>query len=132
MPELDDQQQAWIDGLRALADFAEVNPDAISVYATFQVDVFADDAADMARLAKSIGVPFEKTSSDTWYSLRKRFGPHTIQVTSARENVCEQVLVGTKTVQKPDPDLLAAVPTVTVAEPVFEWKCPDSILAAAS
>lgn len=44
--------------------------------------------------------------------------------------VCERVQVGTKTVQKFDPEQLASVRKVTVQEPVYEFRCPDPIIAA--
>jgi len=47
-----------------------------------------------------------------------------------RDGVCERVQVGTKTVEKPDPDAIVNAPMVTVQEPVYEWLCPDPIITA--
>lgn len=41
--------------------------------------------------------------------------------------VCERVQVGTKTVQKIDPDFLVNVPMIDVEEPIFEVRCPDPL-----
>ena len=43
---------------------------------------------------------------------------------------CERVQVGTKTVEQYDPEALAAVPMVTVEEPVYEYRCSDDPLRA--
>ena len=43
--------------------------------------------------------------------------------------VCEQKQVGTKVVETYDPEQLAALTKITVEEPVYEYFCPDPILA---
>jgi|TARA_R100000482_G_scaffold124710_2_gene78569 hypothetical protein len=43
--------------------------------------------------------------------------------------VCERVQVGTKSVEKYDSDALLSIPKITVDEPVYEYRCPDPILA---
>ena len=43
--------------------------------------------------------------------------------------VCEQRQVGTKVVETYDPEQLAALTKITVEEPVYEYFCPDPILA---
>ena len=43
---------------------------------------------------------------------------------------CERVQVGTKTVEQYDPEALAAIPKVTVEEPVYEYRCSDDPLRA--
>ncbi len=129
---LTDRQREWIDGLRSLADFAERHPDVASAYSTLSVNVFAADAAEMADIARRFGGPFEKVSEGSFYNLRKFFGPHKVDVCASHDNVCERVQVGTESREVPDPDALAAVPTILVDEPVYQWVCPDSILAAAA
>lgn len=44
--------------------------------------------------------------------------------------VCERVQVGTKKVEKYDPEALSAIPKIVVEEPVFEYRCPDPITQA--
>ena len=45
--------------------------------------------------------------------------------------VCKRVQVGTRVVEKPDPDYEPEeVPTIQVEEPVYEYRCPDPIVAA--
>lgn len=41
------------------------------------------------------------------------------------EAVCEKVQVGTETVEVPDPN----APKIIIEQPVYEIRCPDSILA---
>lgn len=48
------------------------------------------------------------------------------------ETACERVQVGTKTVERVDPEAFAALPKVTVDEPVYEYRCTDPIAAAVS
>lgn len=44
--------------------------------------------------------------------------------------VCERIQVGTKKVERLDPDALRDIPRVIVDEPVYEYRCPDPIVAA--
>jgi hypothetical protein len=43
---------------------------------------------------------------------------------------CERVQVGTKRVERFDPKALAAIPKITVDEPVYEYVCADPIVSA--
>lgn len=47
-----------------------------------------------------------------------------------REGVCEKVQVGTKKVERVDPEVYDSLPRVEVEEPVYEYRCPDPITAA--
>lgn len=42
-------------------------------------------------------------------------------------SVCTRVQTGTRTVTEPDPDAVAALPTITREEPVYEWRCADAL-----
>lgn len=48
-----------------------------------------------------------------------------IEINIPRDVVCEKVQVGTKTVQKMPENFV--IPTIDVEEPVYEWKCPESL-----
>lgn len=129
---LTDEQRAWIEGLRELADFVEAHPE-IDAASTFTLNLWMHEKSDLADWMKRLGGKWDKyTGLDAYFIMRRMFGPHRIELNANREAVCERTQVGTKTVEKPDPELLAAVPLVTVEEPVYEWKCPDSLLAEAS
>lgn len=42
-------------------------------------------------------------------------------------SVCVRVQTGTRTVTEPDPEAVAALPTITREEPVYEWRCADPL-----
>jgi hypothetical protein len=109
---MSDHTRAWVDGLRKLADFVEKHPTLGEELSAVSILVYACTSEEFIQLAKELGSG-EKVSEDSWYTLRRRFGPHRFELFTDRNEVCERVLVGTQTVLKP----------------VYEWHCPDSILA---
>lgn len=118
-------------GLRELADFLEANPELMDymVMPTFYVFPYGGNAL-FARLALTLGNA-RKSVSGSYYNVERDFGPITLQVTASRERVCERVVVGTEEVEvtEPDPEAVAALPTVTRIETVekVEWVCPPSL-----
>jgi hypothetical protein len=54
--------------------------------------------------------------------------PWKIEINIPRDEVCEKIQVGTKMVEKINPEF--TIPMITVEEPVYEWKCPEVILDA--
>lgn len=118
-------------GLRQLADMIEQNPD-IAKFATlthlyaFHVTSGADQAA-LARAALKHGAKVDKEVSDDLHNLLLSWDGVSAYVLANRKNVCELVVVGSREVTEevPDPEALAAVPTVTVTrtEDVTEWRC---------
>lgn len=123
---MNERQVAWAEGLHQVADFFAEHPELCPPYGeTF--NIFAHDREHLAEKARSFGT-CDKVEQDYWYVLRKVFGPHKVDLTIERECVCTKVQVGTRTVTKPDPEAIAAVPTIEVEEPIYEWECPDSIL----
>ena len=83
---------------------------------------------EFKRLAKSFGA-CEKVIRDDYYILRKRFGPIIFDLFSTRTSVCERVQVGEKEI--PEQVIPARSEEIVPAhkEPIYEWKCPESILA---
>lgn len=124
-----DTANSFADGLRELADFVEPRPELFSVYVVAGVwlNLFADSREEFAEKARDFG-DADKIERGDWYILRKRFGPHGVDLNIRREKVCTRVQVGTRTVSAPDPEAAAALPLVETEEPVYEWQCPDSIL----
>lgn len=122
-------------GLRDLADWVEANPDQISdLYPSVNLLLSVggrggrDRIASIARTGLDAGVKVTKEYSEKWAGVKLHFGPHvTVDAYAARDEVCERVVVGTReeTKEVPDPEALAAVPTVTVTETVedVEWRC---------
>lgn len=132
------EQQDYIDGLRALADFLDENRDLTPHYGR-GVDValffsLGDEPA-MAKVwladkARRFGKA-EKSKTSPFYEVARRFGPHKLSA-NVRENlVCEQVHVGTRTVEREVLPPGVEMVTETVKEPVYEWRCPPSLLEAA-
>jgi len=119
-----DYMKDWCKGLRDMADFAESHEDLSEYPTSFTLNLFADDAEEMAKMARRLGTS-EKHEDSLWYFLSRSFGPHSVSLNIRREEICERVQVGTKKVMKPAPD----TPQVEVEEPVYEWSCPDSVLA---
>jgi hypothetical protein len=118
----------YAEGLRQLADFAEAHPNLVDEDCFgLNVNVFARDRAEMAVMVRELGSA-EKYESGAFYYLRRRFGPHNLDLCINREQVCERIQTGTRVVTRPDPKVVADIPMVEVEEPVYEWVCPDSIL----
>jgi hypothetical protein len=130
------ERQAYIDGLRAVADFLQANPALVSsvVYRSFvSCNSHSPSSPDLLEAARAAGGKWEKHVDETDFHLTRSFGPHTITLFVGRENVCERVITHTETIthEVPDPEFVANIPTVTVTEEVehVEWVCPPSLLA---
>ncbi len=128
---LTETQQAFVAGLRQVADFLADKPELVRAVArstTFYAWTF--DKPTFARLALMLG-DAEKSSDTDYYNVERSFGPLTLQVTARHEHVCERVVVGVETVEvtAPDPEAVAALPRVTRTETVekVEWVCPPSL-----
>lgn len=117
--------RALIDGLREFADFLEQYPDAGRVWSCGNVfNVFGD----LQGVARSGYGKLEKDTCGHFFTLRKRFGPISLEWNQAREDVCTKV-VETRKVMKP---VMRQVGMEEVEEEVVTWKCPDSLLKEAS
>jgi len=116
--------RAWAKGLREVARFAEQHPDLFEACMGERFSLFAHNKEEMVAMAREFGA-CKKCHDGSFYNLRRRFGPHTLELCILSERFCERVQTGTRTVEKPDPE----APTITVEEPVFEWVCPESVLA---
>lgn len=95
-----------------------------------RLDVFGiADRDALVGLARAIGGKWEKDPYGSLFTLKQEVRRGVVvELTTSREAVCEQVVVGEETVEVPDPELVAEVPTVTITRPVTEWRCPDSLL----
>jgi hypothetical protein len=123
-------------GLRALADFVEANPDLDKEldYPLRHLSdpVLGDEAAGVlakfARAAARGRVQHRKGGDDKHFELALHFGSAvTLTLWADRNQVRERVVVGTEKVTKkvPDPAKLAEVPEIEVTETVeqVEWVC---------
>lgn len=126
---------AFVEGLRALADWYEQNPTAELPHSQ-EIAVMADDTKENARKwAQCLGT-FTKDIDDTFVRLRRSFGLVTLRVVFLRDAVCQKRVVGTKTIKEMVPDPAAPKVTMEVQDPnaplveverteeVTEWDCP--------
>ena len=117
-----DEQQAWLDGLRAMADWFEQHPEWIDESYPAWVNIYPSSKANLARLTKDLG-RVEKIHDENLFYVRRRFGPHQIDGNVMRQEVCRRVVTGTKQIPE------RVVPAHE--EEVVEWECSPSLLGDA-
>lgn len=122
-------------GLRDLAAWVEANEGLVAdLYPGVDLLLCASGTGRdrIAAIARSglatAGVRVTKTYSEKYAGAQIHFGRYVkVDVYAGRDEVCERVVVGTREVTEevPDPEALAAVPTVSVTKTVedVEWKC---------
>lgn len=134
-PRADDSRREWIDQLRAVADFLETHPDwqipglGVRVAAVHYEPLHGDAKQFVARHTRMLGTA-EKGTRDDYFDVRRAFGPHEVVVVAKRDDICERVVLGTKTVEVKVPPPGVEMLTETREVEVVEWVCPESILAA--
>jgi hypothetical protein len=129
---------AYIEGLRALADTLEQNPDLPlpSHGSTMAISWYSwDDAAQMAAIARALPCDWVKdvTGADEDYAhfhLRGSVAGLNLKITSYRNTVCTRRVTGTREVTEEVPDPDAPMVTVTTTVEDVEWDC-HPVLAAA-
>ena len=126
--ELTSEQQEWIDGLHDMYVFLSSRPDLIDVYSTVHLNQFADDKQEFAAKARLLGSA-QKASSGNYYSHKRRFGPHCLELNIGSQYMCERVQVGTKKVSTLVPPEGVELIEVITEQPVYEWSCPESTLS---
>jgi len=124
--------EEYIAGLREYADLLEANPGLPRTTGEYFCWP-CTSSEQMVATVRLFGGQWDKRTSEgsDYFTLERFIGPHRISVYTARENVCERVVIGTETVEIPDPELVADVPLVTVEQDVVRWVCPESLLADA-
>lgn len=118
MSESIDKATAAAEGLRAFADSIERHPELARTLDYSRLTVIADDADDFAYLVRALGGKRTKNPQSWYLHVTRSFGPLNVGIAGVR--VCERVVVGTETVEIPDPN----APKVTVEQDIVEWKCP--------
>ena len=89
---------------------------------------FVPGASELASVAKALGQAY-KATLPAWFSVGRKFGPISFEISARRENVCRRVVTGTREVPE------TVVPATTIpahVEEIFEWECPESLLAEAT
>jgi hypothetical protein len=117
----------FADGLRELADWYEAHP-TIELPTTQRFDIFLDNKAEFAAIARAMGTLEKVVTGDDSYSfviLKKSFGPVSLDANASRDEVCVSRQVGTRTVTR---QVATDYKTIEVEEPIIEWDCP-SLLA---
>ena len=135
------RRDAYIKGLRALADALEQNPGDLPLPyegnvsdITFHFLSAADPRAEMAAAARALPCNWRKNVSDytarggeAYFDLKGELHGVKVELTAYRADVCERVVTGTREVTEKvkDPEALAAVPEVEVTRTVedVEWVC---------
>lgn len=84
--------------LRSLADLIEAKPDlAGSPFGEVSLTIFPEDADDAARLIRQLGGARTKEDHGSYLTVRRDFGARVVlDISAHREQVCEQVVVGTE------------------------------------
>ncbi len=138
MSDLTWEQAEWVESARALVDFLEQRPSLIPL-SGIDAHPYINGKEELAAALRLLG-PAEKYASELFIGARRSFGPHSVVVSDYRRNVCERVQVGTKrvTVQATSAEELpedALSPRARevweyeTEQPVFETRCPPSLLA---
>jgi hypothetical protein len=143
------KRAAYIDGLRALADILESNPEVplpwtgASEYSEIAISDFLhveNPREALAAAARAFrGVKWDKgvredATYGNYFDLTGRLHGLYVRLTANRDAVCERVVTGTREVTETvkDPEALAAVPEIEVTRVVedVQWAC-GSVLAPA-
>jgi hypothetical protein len=118
--------------LRLIAAFYDEHPDMPVPYLGLddELSIYIvnsqNPTATLAAVAKQFGRA-QKTMGETFFNVGRRFGAITLRAMAYREAVCERVVTGTRTVERP---ITETVGTEEVTEEVVEWRCPESLLSA--
>lgn len=116
-----DEKHAYIEGLRDLADYLETSELDLPYYSGIRLDVFTYGENNFADQQRKLGGFREKVLEGSYAIVRRRFGPHAIEVNISREKVCTRVEVGERVVPATEERI----------EKVYEWKCPEGFTASA-
>lgn len=128
VPEMTKEQAEYVAGMYAAADFFAEHPHLIQSYWSPHVyNLFADDVADMARLAREAGGKFDKKPDQIYFVLERKFSARAfLRILVTRSQSCERVEVGRETVMVADPSFKP--PMIPEERVIYEWRCPDALL----
>jgi hypothetical protein len=129
-------------GLRALADIIDGDPDLPLPYVgnSIESSIFAHSREELAAWARAIGGRLDKTvdeDSDSFgFELHGSIRGYRVVLYGDRNEVCTRRVVATREVTEevPDPDALAAVPTITVTKTIEDvaWDCHPMLAESVS
>ncbi len=115
-------------GLRDLADWIEAHPEVSPELYKAEVNAFPNEDAENV---KTWALAMSPCAKDYWsesanlFTLRRKFGPVTLEATFNRSAVCERVVTGTEEVTNlvPDPSVYVPLVEVTETREIVEWVC---------
>jgi len=118
--DLQKRQQA-INDSRVLLDWLEAHPEVDLPYNVQYGMLIAsvNTKDELATLARAFGECEKEFADDSFY-LRKRFGSTQLYAFTARQQVCERVVVGTEEIPE-------QVVPARVRE-IVEWRCAEPLL----
>lgn len=127
-------RQDFTAGLRRIADLIDEHSDLPLPYegTTTRLLWFLDTPEQLNIVSKAMGGHREKDIGDGFAGLKGAIDGVRINALVPREQVCTRRVVGTETVEVPDPAALAAVPKVAVEREVVEWDCHPILAGGAS
>jgi len=118
-----------VDGLRELADFLDGYALLADALSTPTLYLWASTEAEFHANNALLG-RFDKSSDTHCLKATKMFGPIDVQSRIDHADICEKLVIGTRTVTKlvpADPDYVAPeYTTIEVEEDITEWVCPRS------
>lgn len=118
-------RKEYAEGIRLIADFFEKHED---IELPHDADAFryfsAHTKEDMGKLARALGKA-DKLIEDDFFLLRTMFGSLPFLAYARRDDVCERIVTGKKTI----PETVIPEHVVPAHEvETVEWNCPDSLL----
>ena len=119
-----EKNKEFVTGLRALADWYELNPSIALPNKQITVASFpsGENLDTVKEIARALGT-FDKETGDL-FSLKKGFGGITLKFLFYRHTVCTKRVVGTKMVRKMKPSMSTPMVEVEEEEEIVEWDCP--------
>lgn len=119
-------QAVLLKGLRDMANFIERHPDAVCEFTHVHICEF-DKITALARRGYGL---LKKEVTSNWFMLVKEFGPRVkIEWNESRERVCKKVSKGTKVIPAEPAKTVTIEAKPERVEEIFEWECPESLLA---
>lgn len=120
--------------LEMLAEYLRENEDIPLPFPYMSMDCDSkEEFVAAAKILSRISNDGLKKSEDEWdYKMEGHIGNIWIVLKCSHRNICERVKTGTRTVTRQvpvNPDV--EMTTIEEEEDVYEWQCPDSILALA-
>jgi len=118
--EASKEHKEFVSSLRELADFYEARPE-LQVPHEVCVNLWYQTPEEAQIVARLLGKVRKEVLGDSFFLLRRQFGPLKVEAIWNRDQVCERVVVGQETVEERVP---ATFTTQKVTRDKVEWRCP--------